>query len=167
MQDRKALNQVFIQVVYQNVKSLSQKLSISVSMLKKKILAITRRNSNSVFGIYYPKGISILTQLRVGLSTLNYHKLKHNFRDTLNSLCPINYSIENTENYFLICQAYCTIRRDLLACVNNILYLYGFRNLRNEKLLQIILYGHDKLPHDSNAKILAMTIQYIHDSNRF
>ena len=82
-------------------------------------------------------------------------------------LCPINNGIENTEHYFLRCQAYCTIRRDFLSCVNDILYQYGFRNLSNEGLFQISLYGHDKLPYDSNAKILAMTIQYIHDSKRF
>ena len=111
--------------------------------------------------------LSILTQLRVGHSTLNYHKFKHNFRKTLNPLCPINDGIENTEHYFLHFQAYCTIRRDLVTCVNNILYQYGFRDLNNEELLQIILHGHDKLPYDSNAKILSMTIQYIHDSKRF
>ena len=35
------------------------------------------------FGVYDLKGISILTQLRAGRSTLNYHKFKNNFRDTL------------------------------------------------------------------------------------
>ena len=61
----------------------------------------------------------------------------------------------------------CTIRRDLPTRVNDIMYQYGFSNLSNEELLQIILYGHGKLPYDSNAKILSMTIQYIHDSKRF
>ena len=72
-------------------------------MFKKKILATVRPNPKSVFGVYDPKSIFILTQLRVGLSTLNYHKFKHNFRDTLNPLCPVNYGIENTEHYFLHC----------------------------------------------------------------
>ena len=84
------------------------RLSSSVSMFKKKILAIIRPSPKLVFGVYDPKGISILTQLRVGLSTLNYHKFKHNFRNTLNPLCPVNDGIENTERYFLVCQAYCT-----------------------------------------------------------
>ena len=52
-------------------------------------------------------------------------------------------------------------------CVNDILYQNSFRNLSKEELLKIILYGHDKLPCDSNAKILSMTIQYIHDSKHF
>jgi len=37
----------------------------------------------------------------------------------------------------------------------------------SEELLQIILYGHDNLPYDSNSKVLAMTIWYIHDSKHF
>ena len=139
------------------------RLSNSVSMFKKNILAINRPNPKSVFGVYDPTGISILTQLRVGLSTLNYHKFKHNLWNTLNPLCPINDDIENTGLYFLLCRACCTIRRDLLTCVNDILYQYGFKNLSNEELLQIILYGLDKSPYDSNAKILSMTIQYIND----
>ena len=63
-------------------------------MSKKKILAIIRQSPKSVFGVYDPEGISILTQLRVSLSTLNYHQFKHNFRNTLNPLCPINDGIE-------------------------------------------------------------------------
>ena len=59
-------------------------------MFKKRILAIIRPSPKSFFGVYDPKGISILTQMRVGLSTLNYHKFKHNFMDTLSPLCPIN-----------------------------------------------------------------------------
>ena len=93
----------------------------------KKILAIIRPNLMSVFSVYYPKGTSILTQLRVGLSTLNYHEFENNFRDTLNPLCLINNGIENLEQYILHCQSYCTIRRHLLTCINNILNPYAFK----------------------------------------
>ena len=112
MQGRKALNQVFIQVANQNGNSLKQrvKLSNSVSMFNKKILEIIRPNPKSILSVYDPKGISILTQLRVGLCTLNHHKFKHSFRNTLNILCPVNDGIENTERYFLLCQAYCASR---------------------------------------------------------
>ena len=79
-------------------------------MFNKKILAFIRPNPMSVFGVYDPKGISILTQLRATLSTLNYHKYNDAFREILNPLCPINDGIENTEQYFLLCQSYCTIR---------------------------------------------------------
>ena len=61
-----------------------------------------------VYNIYDPKGLSILTQLRVGLSKLSFHKFKHNFDDTLNPLCLSNDGVEDTEHYFLFCHTYDT-----------------------------------------------------------
>ena len=45
----------------------------------------------------------------------------------------------------LLCHAYDEDRRDLLNSVNAILQLHGLTNLSNRNLLQIILYGHEKL----------------------
>ena len=45
----------------------------SVAVSKKKLLALIRPPAKSVFGIHYPKGLSHLTQLRVGLSKLNFN----------------------------------------------------------------------------------------------
>ena len=47
--------------------------SPSLSIFKKNLLFKIRPVHNSVYGIYNPKGISYLAQLRVGLSKLNYH----------------------------------------------------------------------------------------------
>ena len=58
-----------------------------------------------MYDIHDPKGLSILTQVRVGLSKLNFHKFKHNFSDTLNPLCSINDGIEDTEHLLLLCHA--------------------------------------------------------------
>ena len=91
------------------------------------------------------KGLSILTPLRVGLSKLNFHKFKHNFRDTLNPLCPTNDGVEDTEHYFLLCRTYDANRLDLLNSVNAILLPHGLINLSNEELLKIILYGHEQI----------------------
>ena len=102
--------------------------SCSVNSFKKQLLGLIRPPSKSVYGIHDPKRLSILTQLRVGLSKLNYHKFKHNFRDTLNPLCLINDGIEDTEHFLLLCHAYDIHRRDLLDSVNR-------------ELLQILLYG--------------------------
>ena len=77
-----------------------------------------------------------------------------------------NDGVDNMEHNLRLFQAYSTSRRDLLTCLNNMLHPFGFRNLSNEEFLQLILHGHDNL-YDSNAKILAMTIRYIHDPNRF
>ena len=37
----------------------------------------------------------------------------------------------------------------------------------NEELLKVILYAHEQLSFDSNAKILRATLEYIHISKRF
>ena len=62
--------------------------ALSVAVFKKKLLSIIRPPAKSVYGIHDPEGLSYLTQLRVGLSKLNFHKFKHNFRDTENPMCP-------------------------------------------------------------------------------
>ena len=72
----------------------------------KKLLLIIPPPPKSVYRIHDPKGLSMSTQLRVGLSKQNFHKFQHNFRDTLNPLCIINHGIEDTEHYFLLCYAY-------------------------------------------------------------
>ena len=102
--------------------------------------------------------LSILTQLRIGLSKLNFHKFKHNFRDTSNHLCPANDGLEDTEHYFLRCRTYDADRLDLLNSVKSILLPHGLINLSKEELLKIILYGHEQLSFDLNTKILTATL---------
>ena len=41
------------------------------------LLSMFRHLAKSVFGIHSPKELSFLTQFRVGLSKLNFHKFKH------------------------------------------------------------------------------------------
>ena len=143
------------------------RLSSSVNIFKKKLLSIIRPPPKFVYRIHDSKGLSILTQLRVGLSKLNFHKFKHNFRDTLNPLCPTNDGIEDTEHYFLLCHKYDADSRDFLSSVNTILLPRGLINLSNQELLKILLYGHEQLSFDSNSKILTATLKYIQASKRF
>ena len=62
------------------------RLAPSIAVFKRKLLSKIRPLPKSVFGIHDPRGLSYLTQLRVGLSKLNFHKFKHNFRDTINPM---------------------------------------------------------------------------------
>ena len=61
---------------------------------------------NKTFSIYDPLEIKLLNRLRVDLSQLNSHKLRHNFSDISNPLC--SYSLENktTAHFFLDCRNY-------------------------------------------------------------
>ena len=45
----------------------------------KKILSFIRRSVNSTFNCHNPRGIKLLSQLRLGLSHLREHKFKHSF----------------------------------------------------------------------------------------
>ena len=79
------------------------RLAPSIAAFKTKLLSKIRPLPNSIFRIHDPAGLSYLTQLRVGLSKLNFHKFKHNFRDTINPMCPTNDGIEDTEHFLLLC----------------------------------------------------------------
>ena len=104
---------------------LDIRLTSSVIIFKGKLLSIIRPPPESVYRIHEPKGLSILTQLRVGLSKLNFHRFSYNFKETWNPLCAINDGVEDTEHYFLLCHAYDAFRRDLFCSVNAILLFHG------------------------------------------
>ena len=55
--------------------------------LKKYLLAFYRPIEKPVFGIHDPVGLRYLFQLRVGLSHLHSHKIRHNFTDIRSDLC--------------------------------------------------------------------------------
>ena len=69
-------------------------------------------------GIHDPIGLSYLSLIRVGLGGLNFHKFKHQFRDTVTSMCPTNDGIEDKEHFLLLCPLFEVQRRDLLAGVS-------------------------------------------------
>ena len=103
------------------------RLSPSLSIFKTKLSKLIRPTPKLVYGIYDPKGLAILTQLRVGLSKLSVHIFRHNFRDTVNPLCLTNDWVEDTEHFLLLCHSYDGPRSDLLNSVNAILLPHGFR----------------------------------------
>ena len=117
--------------------------SNSLAIFKRRLFSIIRPPAKSVFGIKNPRGLSILTQLRVGLSRLNFHTFMYKFSYTTNHLCPINDGVEDREHYFLLCHMYDDIKCDLLNGVNAILLPHGMGNLSNDKLVNILLYGHE------------------------
>ena len=104
---------------------LDPEIRLSVAVFKRRILSIIGPSTKSVFGIHDPKGLSHLTQLRVGLSKLNFHKFQHNFRDTINPMCPSNDGIEDTEHFLLLCPSFGVQRTDLLAGIYTLVRPYG------------------------------------------
>ena len=109
MQGQKNSSRPSILIVYLNGPELLEpelKLAHCIAVFKEKLLSIIRSSARSVHGIHDPKGLSHLTQLLVGLSKLNFHKFKHNFRDTINPMRPTSDGIEDTEHFLLLCPSF-------------------------------------------------------------
>ena len=143
------------------------RLAPSIAVFKTKLLSKIRPLPNSVFRIHDPTGLSYLTQLRVGLSKLNFHKFKHNFRDTINPMCPTNDGIGDTEHFLLICPPFDVPRRDLLTGVSALLRTLGHTNPSNEFLMRILLYGDKDFPASLNKDVILLTHRFIHETVRF
>ena len=120
------------------------------------------------FRCHDPKGLSYLTQLRVGLSKLNFHKFKHNFRDTINPMCLTSDGIKDTEHFLLLCPSFDVQRQDLLAGIVELLRPFvPITDFSNDALTQLLLYGNQELSYDLNKNILKLTLRFIHESGRF
>ena len=139
----------------------------SVAIFKKKLLSKIRPPpAKSAFGIHDPIGLSYLIQLRVGLGKLKVHKFKHNFRDTINPMCPSNDGIESTEHFLLLCPSFEVQRRNFLAGDFALLRPFGYIDLSNEVFTQLLLFGDKGLPNDVNRNILKLIPLYIHTTGR-
>ena len=62
---------------------------------KNTILKFIRPSPNSVFECHNPQGSKFLTRLLLSFSHLREHKLKHSFRDSLNSLYKCGFDVYN------------------------------------------------------------------------
>ena len=142
------------------------RLSPSVTVFKKKLMSIIRPPAKSVFGIHDPMGLSHLTQLRMGLSKLNFHEFRHNFKDTVNPRCPTNDGVEDTEHFLLLCPSCAVQRQNLPAEIPPLLRPFGYANLSNEVLTQLLFYGDENLSNDVNRNILELTLQFIKETGR-
>ena len=74
----------------------------NIKIFKKIILEFTRPSPNSIFDIYNPYGVKLLTRLRLGFRLLNEHKFKHGFNNTINriSICG-GYNIQDIDKTLL------------------------------------------------------------------
>ena len=129
---------------------------------------MVRPPAKSVFGIHDPLGLSYLSQLRVGLSKLKFHKFKQKLKNTLNPLCPTNDGIEDTEHFLLLCPSFDVQLRDLLAEISQLLQPFvQINNLSNIILIKLLLYGDKDFSDSINKSILQLTINFIHKTGRF
>ena len=81
-------------------------------------------------------------------------------------MCPSKDGIESTEHFLLLCPSFEVQRRNLLAGVVALLRPFGYIDLSNEVLMQLLLFGDKSLPNDVNRNILKLTLLYIHTTGR-
>ena len=93
--------------------------SENFSVFKSNILKFIRPSPNYVYNCHNPRGICLITRLRLGLSHLREYKFKHGFPDTLNPLCSCGNDVESTEHFLLYCPQFVNERRTLLGTLGN------------------------------------------------
>ena len=65
--------------------------SESISIFKNTLMSIIRPVQKSVFNIFDPQRLKLLTRLRLGFSHLNEHRFRHNFEDCINSFMFLHF----------------------------------------------------------------------------
>ena len=128
--------------------------SNSISVSKEKILTFIWPSPNSFFDIHNPKGIKLITKLRLHLSNLREYKFKHNFQNTV-----------STNHFFLHCPFFINERRTLPSTI----YTLDSKLLdcTDYDLTQTLLFGNTSQTSYNNFKIINASIDYILSSKRF
>ena len=97
--------------------------SSSLNIFRKSILNFIRPSPNSLFNCHNPKGIKVISRLRLGLSHLREHKFKHSLQNYLNPFCSCGVDIESTAHFFLHCLMYITERHTLLGTIKTLIII--------------------------------------------
>ena len=125
--------------------------SKSVSAFKK--LLKCEKEENSLFSIYDPLGVKLLTRLRLQFSHLNEHKFRHGFGDTINAMCACGSEVQTTEHFLLRCHLYSPQRLELFENLEKV--DSRFLNLNVNDKVNFLLYGSQSATSkSSNHEIL-------------
>ena len=139
--------------------------SNSISGFQEKILSFIRPSPNSSFDIHNPKGIKLITRLRLSLGHFRGHKLKNSFEDTINLLRYCGQDIESTTHFFLQCPLFINERCTLLSTIRRL--ASKLLDCKNFVLKQTLLFGNTSQTLSNNFKIMNALIDYILSSKRF
>ena len=109
----------------------------SLSIFKK--LIVSHEKENSLFSVYDPFGVKLLTRLRLQFNHLNEHKFRHGFNDTLNPMCPCGTEVETTEHFLLRCHFYSAQRLELFKYLEKVDPTFFDLNAKDQ--VHFLLYG--------------------------
>ena len=139
--------------------------SASYKVFKNSILKFIRPSPYKIFQCHNPKGIKLVTRLRLGLSHLREHKFKQSFQDTLNPLCSCGLGIETSSHYFLHCPLFHAERSTLLNNINeNDSTIF---NKSDSVVTWILLYGNESFKDEVKLLVLNPTVDFVLATNRF
>ena len=113
---------------------LDQNISNSknLNIFKKMLLKFIRPSRNSVFRCHNPKGVKLLTRLRLDLSHLREHKFQHGFLNSLNPICSCGQDTETSTHFFLHCFNYSNERLTFVNIIRK-----TDRNISNKNYLKV------------------------------
>ena len=140
--------------------------SSSLGIYKRALLKFIRPTSDNVYKIHHPRGLKLLTRLRLGLSYLREHKFRHNFNDTIDPFCLYRTNcLEATEHFLLHCLIYASFRLNVFDNLrnNNILVL----PLNKSSTAQMFLYESESYDQTDNNFTISCIINFIIPSRRF
>ena len=126
--------------------------SETIKAFKQKLLPFIRLLENSIFNIFDPEGLELLTRLRLGFSHLNEHCFRRNFQECLNPLYTCSLETEKISHYLLHCHHNIAFRTDLTNSVET--FVVNFESLSDCKKVEILLYG------ELGAMIIKMILYY-------
>ena len=138
--------------------------SESLALFKKRILTFIRPFTNSTFQYDKPKGLKLITRLRIGLSQLRLRKFKHSFQDTLHPICNCG-TVETTVHYLLHCPNFSNERLIFFNKLRSI----DANILSNDdsNISKVLLYGNHSFNDEKNTSILTASVEYIISTKRF
>ena len=110
-------------IKYWNALNEKTKNAKSLNEFKISLLKEIRPKKKEYFDVLEKAGTRYITLIRMGLSPLRRHKFDHKFNDTLDSTCPADDGIENTEHFLLLCKSYIRNRATLMYNVSDIMEL--------------------------------------------
>ena len=110
-----------------------------------------------IYGIHHLFGLKLVIGLRLGLSHLNEHRFKHNFKNCINPLCTCSLEVESTKHFFLHCHYYSALRISFLDDLNNISPQFAL--FPEDVFVKTLLYGNPILDENDNQEILETAIR--------
>ena len=152
-------------VIELNNLNKSIRSSESLTLFEKSILKFIRPSSNKTFNCHNSIGIKLIAKLRLGLSHLQDHTLKHNFLDWINPISCYRKDIKTTVHYLLHCPIFPDKRSIFL---NNIRSIdENILSERDSRISETLLFGISFFNNTKNTSILNTTNDYIFLTKRF